>query len=168
VNPTIKPSNATRKHKFKPTVIPDDDFVLIVDTREQKPLFESPPDGLTIVKKALKHGDYSLVGFESMLSVERKQMSDFISYIGRERKKTETKLQHLGSMYFAALVIEVDDPFDIPSYTGTSITPEHIRGFMASCRIRHGIHIYWTSKRKAMERYILDHLAYAYKQLRSV
>jgi len=43
--------------------------VLVVDTREQHPWC---PPGMLMVSRALKVGDYSLVGYEDIIRVERK------------------------------------------------------------------------------------------------
>jgi ERCC4-type nuclease len=85
---------------LRPFRIPDG-LVLIQDTREQKPLFTSPPDGLEVVRDALPYGDYSMRGFEGKFCVERKQISDFYSYIGKERYRTTRKMQEFGEIVFS-------------------------------------------------------------------
>jgi len=54
--------------------------VLVVDTREQVPLDFSRFEGwfAGIEKKALKLGDYSIVGMEDICVVERKDLSDLV------------------------------------------------------------------------------------------
>lgn len=57
--------------------------VVIIDTREQLPYnftFES-------TRATLKTGDYSLAGLESVVSIERKSLDDFVGCIttGRDR-----------------------------------------------------------------------------------
>ena len=160
--------------KFKPVAIPDG-FMLVVDTREQTGLFQKPPKGLVMVRDTLKHGDYSIKGFEDKVCIERKQMSDFLTYIGKDRDKTAEKLSYMQDMYFKALVIELDRIekndseqkalYRIPSWSKLKV--EHIRGFQKSVRVKYGVHIYYSFSRKACERFILDHLTYAYEQLRS-
>ena len=50
-----------------------------IDTREQKPYaFENAEIG------ALQVGDYSIVGLEDYISIERKELSDLISSISRD------------------------------------------------------------------------------------
>ena len=76
-------------YRPKPFVFPQG-FVLVIDTRERNPLCTAVK-GLTVCRDTLKDGDYSIRGFEDRFAVERKQVSDFFSYIGRERKKTIRK-----------------------------------------------------------------------------
>src|SRR5512143_1207522 len=77
--------------KFK---IPDG-FVLLQDTREQKPLFDETVriPALVVVNTALTHGDYSIKGFEDRFVVERKGISDFYAYVGKQRTLTTAKME---------------------------------------------------------------------------
>ena len=161
--------------KFKPVTIPNG-FTLIIDTREQQRLFVRPPKGLPVIVDTLKHGDYSIKGFEDKVCIERKQMSDYLTYIGKDRDKTAEKLSYMKDFYFAALVIELDRierndseekaSFRIPSWSKLKI--EHIIGFEKSARVKYGVHIFKSFSRKHCERFILHHLTYAYEQLRSI
>jgi len=154
--------------EFKPTAIPEG-FILVIDTREQEPLFlPKLPKGLTVIRERLKCGDYSVRGFEDKITIERKKMSDFISYIGKERERTIEKLKVIKEFYFSALVIETNNPYNIPIDIPTKITPEVIRGALKSFRVKYRMHIYWSAKRKDLEMFVLDHLTYAYKQLRGI
>jgi len=79
-----------------------DNFTLIQDTREQLPLFTPERqsrdttflyrDELLITTGTLHNGDYSVIGYENKVCIELKRLSDFLSYLGTERKKTEHKL----------------------------------------------------------------------------
>jgi ERCC4-type nuclease len=116
------------------------------------------------MSKVLHHGDYSIQGFESMVTIERKQTSDFLTYIGVDRKRTAEKLELIQKFFFAALVIETDNPFDVPFFS--SISVESIRGFLKQARVLYGLHIYWSRHRTDLEQFILDHLTYSYIILR--
>jgi ERCC4-type nuclease len=152
---------------WKPTAIPKG-FALIIDTREQQPLFTAPPTGLTIVRRKLDTGDYSVDGYEDALCVERKQNSDFYGYIGKERDRTVKKLEALSKMRFAALVIEETEArlFGVQRYT--KLTHEHARGFLKMVEVKYGIHTLICHNRVTLERWILDRLAYGYKILKGV
>ena len=64
---------------------------IIVDTREQTGYVFEKYDDVDTVRKGLKTGDYSVVGYESLVGVERKNPMDAISSVvsGRERFKRE-------------------------------------------------------------------------------
>jgi hypothetical protein len=100
---------------------PDGRFILPVkaDTREQSPYtFEGigwdKADGggegrtLTIetVRGTLASGDYSLLGYESRVAIERKSLADWYGTLGKGRDRFERELERLRSYEFAAVVIE--------------------------------------------------------------
>lgn len=161
----IRPKRVTRTGTLSPIEIPKG-FTLVIDTREQKPLFDVPPLPLTIVRKAVKHGDYTVEGYEDQLTVERKMLSDFYGYIGKERKRTTAKIAALSNMFWAALVIEATEEELEKQYRYGMMTPEHARGFLWHVRLNHGIHTYITKKRRLLERYILEGLVYGYRALK--
>ena len=151
---TKKPIN---QYKLKPFKIPED-MVVIQDTREQKPLFRRPPKGLIIQSDTLTDGDYSIKGFTDKFTVERKQISDFYSYIGKERKKTEEKLQRLSRFQFAALVIEATETEILMGYDFCKLSPECARQALVSFEIRYGLHTYYSNSRHDIARWILDRM----------
>ena len=163
-------SQARTPLPYKPTRVPPG-FVLIVDTREQQPLFVGshhgepgeqvrPPGhpGLVVERGTLHDGDYAVKGCETTIVFERKKLSDFLSYVGKERRtRTEPKLARLARARFAALVIEEDEKKLAGPFRYSRLTGEHARAFLLSCRVRHGIHVYVSKDRAALERFILDH-----------
>ena len=74
------------------------DFVMVVDPREQRPLFTRFPSGLVIKSATLKDGDYSIMGFENKIAFERKGISDLFPYCSTEREKTIKKMQRFKTM----------------------------------------------------------------------
>lgn len=159
-------ANPGRPYRPKPFSFPDG-FVLIVDTREQRPLCMSVK-GLTVCRDTLHHGDYSIRGFEDRFAIERKQVSDFYSYIGKERKRTVRKLEALRSFDFAAIAVEAsyDDLMTPPVYI--RVSPEAARQFLVSASIRYGIHVHCERRRKDLERWVLDRAIKFYKIQRGV
>ena len=156
-----QPSNVSPKpYTFQ------DDFCLVIDTREQHPLFHPLPKGLLVVRDTLTHGDYSIRGFENKIAIERKKMSDLMSYIGIERDKTAVKLHAMKDLYFKALVVEEawDDLFLPKQYS--KVPAEVIRQALVSFNVRFGLHIFVHPYREVIERWVLDRLLYAHKQFR--
>jgi ERCC4-type nuclease len=163
----LKQQQRTRPHKFKPITIPDG-FVLIQDTREQLPPF-TRIKGLTIFIDTLHNRDYTIRGFEDKFGIERKQESDFFTYIGKERDRTIRKLKVLSGFEWAALVLEgmnYDDLLVQNFYS--QLTPEHVRGFLTSLNVRYGIHFFAHRKREVCERWILDRAVKFYKMKREI
>lgn len=62
------------------------------------------------VRGTLRSGDYSLLGFESRVAVERKSLADLYSTLSQGRDRFERELERLAAMECAAVVIEADWP----------------------------------------------------------
>jgi DNA excision repair protein ERCC-4 len=80
-----------------------DELTIIIDTREQRPYIFYP----TPVKiQTLKTGDYSVLGMEDIVSVERKSLDDFIASISWQRERFRREMERLSALPFSAVVIE--------------------------------------------------------------
>lgn len=150
-----------------------DGFYLVVDTREQKPLFRDQQYSPFRIRKKLDDGDYSIKGLEQLFIVERKMVGDFLSYIGRERKKTVQKMKRFREIIksggWVGLVIEEDEGnlFEGSIWT-SAISPEMIRAALVSFEVRYGIHIYYNKEVSEIERWVLDRAIKFYKLIREV
>lgn len=80
----------------------------IIDTREQTPVDLAP---MTPVRGTLVTGDYSVLGLEHVIAVERKSAEDMLACVGRERDRFEREIQRLLAYPTRALVVEADWPF---------------------------------------------------------
>jgi ERCC4-type nuclease len=166
----LKPT-ALYSDDLKPSVIPQG-FILIQDTREQRPLFTNPIDGLEVITRALPYGDYSIQGFEDRFAIERKQVSDFYSYIGKERERTTRKMEQFRTMVSAAgwvgLVIEGSEADLLTGYVMSMVSPETARQALVSFEVRYGVHVYYSRSRKEIARWILDRAVKFYRIAREV
>lgn len=157
-------------NQLKPYRFPSG-FVLVQDTREQKPLFK---DDTTVpyITSTLHHGDYSIQGLTSRIAFERKQISDLYSYVGKERDKTIAKMQRFKYIIenggFVSLIIESTEEDVLFGNQFSQITPEMVRHALVSFQIRYGIHVYYSNDRDYLRRYILDHAIKFFKVLREV
>lgn len=137
-------NNFSKVYTLKPTVIPPD-FTLLVDTREQRPLFTRIPKGLTIQSKTLKFGDYSILGMEDVFCIERKS-GDIYSYVGIERDKTVKKMRDFAKMKFVGLVIEGKLSELYQFQTFSKVHPEVVRAALISFEVRYGVHLFVGSR----------------------
>ena len=167
----LRPTAIYVHDDLKPARIPDG-FMLVQDTREQKPLFTDPPEGLDVVTGTLPHGDYSIRGFEDRFCIERKQMSDFYSYIGKERTRTARKLkefrQMIGSGGFVGLVVEATEADLLTGFIMSRVSPETARQALVSFEVRYGIHVYYSRSRRDISRWVLDRAIKFYRMQREV
>jgi ERCC4-type nuclease len=156
---------------LKQPKIPDG-FVLVQDTREQRPLFSDPSDGLTVVNDTLYLGDYSIQGFEDKFVVERKQISDFYSYIGRQRERTVRKMQEFRRVVsrggYVALVVEASECDLLCGYIMSRVSPETARQALVSFEVRYGVHCYYSKSRTDIARWVLDRAIKFYRIMREI
>jgi DNA excision repair protein ERCC-4 len=89
--------------RFFPAALGPEQITAVVDTREQTPLCLHP---LKTVTKTLTTGDYSVLGLEDVISVERKSLPDLLQCVGRDRRRFEREIQRLLAYPARALVLE--------------------------------------------------------------
>ena len=125
-------------------------FTLVIDTREQDGYDFT---GLASVRAGLATGDYSLVGFESRVAVERKNKSDAWGCVAGERPRFERCLERLAALERAAIVIECDlrDFCDRPSYI-QRVTPATAVGSYVSWSCKYRIPVFWCDTKAYAER----------------
>lgn len=133
------------------------DFQIIIDTREQTPYhFQNAIQG------TLKTGDYSIVGFENLIAIERKTLGDAYSTFtfGHERFKKE--LERSKELLVFEIVVEAS-PFDFvhPFESRHNFThPNSLIGMVKKWRREYNVnwvflpiiddckrYIYWRLKR---------------------
>jgi ERCC4-type nuclease len=86
-----------------PATIEPEVLTAVIDTREQHALDLAP---LKIVRGTLTTGDYSVVGLEHVVSIERKSLSDLLGCVGGERERFDREVQRLIAYPVRALVVE--------------------------------------------------------------
>lgn len=79
------------------------DVTAITDSREQQPLNLSP---LKTIVKGLKTGDYAVEGYETAITVEVKQLDDFISCCSWGRERFERELERMLLYKWRLIVIK--------------------------------------------------------------
>lgn len=80
-------------------------FIAVIDTNEQIPL-DLAKHGLEVVNKKLLWGDYSLVGLEKLVALERKSIDDFTACCGNERGRFEKEILALRGYPVKAVICE--------------------------------------------------------------
>ena len=86
---------------------------VLIDDRERLPYFIGK---CGTIEKRLKTGDYSLLGYEDFVTIERKSLPDAYNSVTKERFYKE--MVRLSRFRCAALIIESNlDEFEPSSYT---------------------------------------------------
>jgi ERCC4-type nuclease len=144
--------------------VPKAPFVVVVDSREQAPyrFTEIERDrfdggGILMIPlqtgRALPSGDYSIVGYESRMAVERKSLVDLFGSVGRERKRFEAEIERLNEFEFAAVVVEDEiGNMILHPPPQSQLSPKTITRTIQSWSIRYPmVHWFFLPGRRAAE-----------------
>lgn len=83
------------------------------------------------MRGTLATGDYSLLGLQHVVAIERKSLQDLIMCIGKERERFEKEIQRLLAYPVRAIVVESDwANLDLKQYRG-EIYPNAVFGSVA-------------------------------------
>lgn len=168
VKPILGPNpKAGQIPEFKYDPFPKD-FTVVVDTREQDPLFLSkrPLKGLLIIRDKLSVGDYSIRGFEEQIAISRKTIVDLYSSLFSNWERELTQLQRLSTYEWKCLVIEGSESDVLKWQYYSKVHPNSMKGRICSIEIRLGIHFHYEPDRKKLERWVLDRLLKFYRMKR--
>ena len=148
---------------FTPKIDIPDGFIMIVDTREQKPLFKLKP---WIIEAGLNSGDYSIQGFENIITIERKSIPDLLGTLGKGRVRFEKELNRMNEYKWKGLLIEglendVYQPNDF-----SSMHPNSIYHSLAAIETKWGVGIYYAKDKKSARNWVLSRLCKLYRYLR--
>ena len=154
----MKPTLAYERQQ--PTIKVPKDFVLIQDTREQKPLFHESD---MVIEKALKVGDYSIVGFDEQITIERKSIPDLYGSV--KRPSFERRVERMLGYKWAGLMIEGTEDDVMRKQMYGKMGPKQIYGALASYEIQ-GIHIYFAGRKRDARNWIMTRLIKFYNYYR--
>jgi len=133
------------------------DFRIIVDTREQEPFgFDCQT-----LRKKLEAGDYSVQGFEAVVAVERKSLSDFVGTAIHDMARFRAEMENLSGYEAAAVVIEAD--LDrvlrgLESATLRGASPESVLGAAVWLGLRYHVPVFWCGSRQAARTFVDSYL----------
>jgi ERCC4-type nuclease len=138
----------------------------VVDTREQEPYaFDSPQ--ATVVRRALPAGDYSVLGLEGLVAVERKTLDDFVSTVIHSRGRFRRELRKLSGYRAACVVVEASlSDILLGRYRGGA-HPNAVLGSALSIILDHRIPVFFCSSRQAACRFVQAYLLGAHARWNS-
>lgn len=132
-----------------------EELVVAVDTREQRP-YRFP----RFEVKTLAAGDYSIVGLEDRIAVERKTKSDAYSSFGRNRTRFLKELERLSQLEYAAIVIEASLPDFLRAPPFSQMNPRSAVRSVIAWSVEYGIGVFFAGDRRhgnALIHHLLTH-----------
>ena len=112
--------------------------VLLVDTREQKPLRFShlPAESATLYT-----GDYSVRGLEEVFAVERKSLADLAGSLTRERDRFMKEMHRLRGYRFPYLLAIGDDMELSRLQAQVRLKLQQVEHSLRAIQSRYGVHV---------------------------
>lgn len=132
------------------------DITIVVDTREQRPL-DFAAMGVKTVTATLKTGDYSVLGLEHELTIERKSLSDLVACCGRERERFDRVIQRM--LDFKCRCVVIESPWADIAFAQlqwrSRLTANHVYG---SCTgwMAYGVPFHFAQSRLAAARFVVN------------
>ena len=137
----------------------DGGLIVAVDTREQLPWTFPASQRVTLTT-----GDYSIVGLENQIAIERKSKPDAYGSIGRGRERFEREWARLGELDYAAVVIESTMTDFIQPPPRSRLHPRAAVGTLASWSVRYGVHVVFAGDRRHAAAWTLKVLSKFWEQ----
>jgi ERCC4-type nuclease len=131
---------------------------IIIDSREQKPLWKKDTKEVKITRTGLKTGDYSLKGLEHRFAIERKSAIDLFGTLGGGHKRFKKELERgLELDYFAILIDESYDNILNKEFKGAEFSKMKgavIISILFTIHTKYKIPIFFSAGRQQSKRII--------------
>jgi ERCC4-type nuclease len=139
----------------------NDRLPIVVDTREQRPwVFD--PSQVIASRAALPAGDYSLVGLETRVVLERKSIGDLVQTVIHDWLRFRKELNRLSGFDVAAVVVEGNLEQIVRHEYESDALPASVLGRINGIFLDHTIPVlFWGSSQLATDMaYRFLHLAW--------
>ena len=124
------------------------EITIKIDSREQRPYqFEIPSQ-----VGALKCGDYSILGLEDCISIERKSINDLVSSLTSERERFKRMLYRGKSLDHRALIVEASLADIINGNYYSDTNPKSVIESLVAFSIRYNLPVWLAGSREQGQR----------------
>lgn len=115
---------------------------IVIDSREQRPY--AFPDA---VPGTLPTGDYSLLGYEDRVAVERKTKNDAYASLGRDRPRFRREVERMSALQYGAIVVEASVPDFLRPPLFSHLAPTAALNSLLAWSVRFGIQVFFAGDR---------------------
>lgn len=119
-----------------------DGIVIAIDTRERRP-YAFP--GAEV--RTLPTGDYSLIGLEDRVAIERKSKADAYGSLGQGRARFRREWERLAQLDYAAVVIEDTLPGFLQRPAHSKMNPASAVGTLLAWSVRYRVPVFFAGDR---------------------
>lgn len=120
-------------------------MIIIIDTREKD---EYSFGDIVTLRSKLEAGDYSVAGLEDRISIERKELDDFVSTVIYQKDRFHNELCALACMEYAAIVVEASLPDIIDHRYKSAVLPKSVIGAVVAVMMEYRIPIIFAGNRQ--------------------
>jgi DNA excision repair protein ERCC-4 len=130
-----------------PTTSDSERIVVVADTREQAP-YAFDASRVTVVRRALPAGDYSVEGHETAIAAERKSLEDYVATVIRDRARFLRELQVLAEYDLGCVVVEATLQDIVEHRYRSGAHPNAVLGATAAIIVDHGVPVFFAGDRQ--------------------
>jgi ERCC4-type nuclease len=141
-----------RRPAGAPQPPPPPPFTIIIDVQEKRPYRFAGSTAATQTA-SLPTGDYSILGCEALVAIERKSLSDAYATFSRERERFKRELQRLAAMDYACIMLEFSpaDALEPPAWC-MKVQPATVLKSLIRWQVEYGVHVCFAGTREIAER----------------
>lgn len=136
---------------------------IIRDSREQNGYSFANIQDVSLEVATLPTGDYSIAGFTDKVAIERKELSDLLACLTRERERFTRELERLRGFASAAIVVEA--PFFLieQGRYRSKMPPQSAIQSLISIMANYRLPFYFAADHRAGEQFTLDFLRHYHR-----
>ena len=132
-------------------------YTIIIDTREQSPWsWDNGSSGdnnaltppIHTIRATLPAGDYSIVGLEDRVAIERKSLNDYVQTVIAQRKRFSRELIKLQSYDYAIIMVEGSCVDLIEHKYSSQADPKSVLGATAAIEACYGVSVLFCCNRQ--------------------
>jgi len=123
--------------------------IIVIDTREQTPWAFG--EGFQTVNCALPAGDYSVMGYEHEIAIERKNINDLAQTVIKDRRRFHKELSKLAGYRHKAVVVEAKIEDILLRKYSSNAHPFSVLGACSSFHAIYGVPFLWWDSRQTAE-----------------
>jgi len=123
---------------------------ILADTRERLPYSFAGFD-CQVSRRTIRTGDYSLVGHEGFVAVERKSLDDLAGGCTTSRERFERELARGADMNCFAVVVESDPATVLKHRYRSKLNPQSLLQSVITWQMQYGTPFVWAGSRNAAE-----------------
>jgi len=131
---------------------------VVVDTRERTP-WDLNPAFFEVEVATLRTGDYTISGLEDCLTLERKNLGDFVQTVTADWLRFRKQLYRMAAFDVAAIVVEADLADVFAHKYESDADPASVVGRANGIYLDHSIPVFWWGPRATctpmVERFLL-------------